>query len=63
MYMKKYPCVYMRGGTSKAVFFHEKGALRALAAAVGAKNQNVHQNPLALARVNVRGPCVPRTSS
>jgi 2-methylaconitate cis-trans-isomerase PrpF len=22
--MKKYPCVYMRGGTSKAVFFHEK---------------------------------------
>ncbi len=24
MYMKKYPCVYMRGGTSKAVFFHEK---------------------------------------
>lgn len=23
-YMKKYPCVYMRGGTSKAVFFHEK---------------------------------------
>lgn len=24
MYMKKYPCVYMRGGTSKAVMFHEK---------------------------------------
>lgn len=24
MYMKKYKCVYMRGGTSKAVFFHEK---------------------------------------
>lgn len=24
MYMEKYPCVYMRGGTSKAVFFHEK---------------------------------------
>ena len=24
MCMKKYPCVYMRGGTSKAVFFHEK---------------------------------------
>lgn len=24
MYMKKYPCIYMRGGTSKAVFFHEK---------------------------------------
>ena len=24
MYMKKYTCVYMRGGTSKAVFFHEK---------------------------------------
>lgn len=24
MYMKEYPCVYMRGGTSKAVFFHEK---------------------------------------
>lgn len=24
MYMTKYPCVYMRGGTSKAVFFHEK---------------------------------------
>lgn len=24
MYMKKYPCVYMRGGTSKAVFFHAK---------------------------------------
>lgn len=24
MYMKKYPCVYMRGGTSKAIFFHEK---------------------------------------
>ena len=24
MYMKKYPCVYMRVGTSKAVFFHEK---------------------------------------
>ena len=23
-YMKKYPCVYMRGGTSKAVIFHEK---------------------------------------
>jgi 2-methylaconitate cis-trans-isomerase PrpF len=23
-YMKSYPCVYMRGGTSKAVFFHEK---------------------------------------
>lgn len=22
--MSKYPCVYMRGGTSKAVFFHEK---------------------------------------
>ncbi len=22
--MKSYPCVYMRGGTSKAVFFHEK---------------------------------------
>ena len=22
--MKKYPCVYMRGGTSKAVIFHEK---------------------------------------
>ena len=22
--MKKYPCVYMRGGTSKAVFFHRK---------------------------------------
>ncbi|HWQ57867.1 MAG TPA: PrpF domain-containing protein [Clostridia bacterium] len=22
--MKKYPCVYMRGGTSKAVFFHKK---------------------------------------
>lgn len=24
MYMKKYPCVFMRGGTSKAVFFHKK---------------------------------------
>lgn len=24
MYMTKYPCVYMRGGTSKAVFFKEK---------------------------------------
>lgn len=24
MYIQKYPCVYMRGGTSKAVFFHEK---------------------------------------
>ena len=24
MYMDKYPCVYMRGGTSKAVVFHEK---------------------------------------
>ncbi|MEA5096839.1 MAG: PrpF domain-containing protein [Sedimentibacter saalensis] len=24
MYMQKYPCVYMRGGTSKAVIFHEK---------------------------------------
>lgn len=24
MSMKKYPCVYMRGGTSKAVIFHEK---------------------------------------
>lgn len=24
MYMKKYPCVYMRGGTSKAVFFHKR---------------------------------------
>lgn len=24
MYMTKYPCVYMRGGTSKAIFFHEK---------------------------------------
>jgi len=24
MYMTKYPCVYMRGGTSKAVIFHEK---------------------------------------
>lgn len=24
MYMKKYPCVYMRGGTSKAVFFKEE---------------------------------------
>lgn len=24
MYMKKYPCVYMRGGTSKAVIFHKK---------------------------------------
>lgn len=24
MYMKKYPCVYMRGGTSKAIFFHER---------------------------------------
>ena len=24
MYMKKIPCVYMRGGTSKAVIFHEK---------------------------------------
>lgn len=24
MTVKKYPCVYMRGGTSKAVFFHEK---------------------------------------
>lgn len=24
MYMKKYPCVYMRGGTSKGIFFHEK---------------------------------------
>lgn len=24
MYMKKYPCVFMRGGTSKAVFFHRK---------------------------------------
>ncbi|MGI6053490.1 MAG: 2-methylaconitate cis-trans isomerase PrpF family protein [Clostridium sp.] len=24
MRMKKYPCVYMRGGTSKAVVFHEK---------------------------------------
>lgn len=24
MYMSKYPCVYMRGGTSKAVFFHKK---------------------------------------
>ena len=22
--MKKYPCVYMRGGTSKAVIFHKK---------------------------------------
>ena len=22
--MKRYPCVYMRGGTSKAVYFHEK---------------------------------------
>lgn len=22
--MKKYPCVYMRGGTSKAIFFHKK---------------------------------------
>ncbi|MDF2615526.1 MAG: 3-methylitaconate isomerase [Sedimentibacter sp.] len=24
MYMQKYPCVYMRGGTSKAIIFHEK---------------------------------------
>ena len=24
MYMKKYPCVYMRGGTSKAVIFHKE---------------------------------------
>lgn len=24
MHMKKFPCVYMRGGTSKAVFFHKK---------------------------------------
>lgn len=24
MYMKRYPCAYMRGGTSKAIFFHEK---------------------------------------
>lgn len=24
MYMKKYPCVYMRGGTSKAIIFHKK---------------------------------------
>lgn len=24
MYMKKYPCVYMRGGTSKAVIFHRE---------------------------------------
>ena len=24
MYMDKYPCVYMRGGTSKAVIFHRK---------------------------------------
>lgn len=24
MYLKKYPCVYMRGGTSKGIFFHEK---------------------------------------
>lgn len=24
MYMDKYPCVYMRGGTSKAVIFHKK---------------------------------------
>lgn len=24
MYMTKYPCVYMRGGTSKAVIFHKK---------------------------------------
>ena len=24
MYMKKYPCVYMRGGTSKAVFFMKR---------------------------------------
>ncbi|MEG1774385.1 MAG: PrpF domain-containing protein [Oscillospiraceae bacterium] len=24
MYMKKYPCVYMRGGTSKAVIFQQK---------------------------------------
>ena len=24
MYMQKYPCVYMRGGTSKAIFFQEK---------------------------------------
>jgi len=24
MYMEKYPCVYMRGGTSKAVIFHKK---------------------------------------
>lgn len=24
MYMKKYPCVFMRGGTSKAIFFHKK---------------------------------------
>ena len=24
MYMKKYPCVYMRGGTSKAIFFKEE---------------------------------------
>ena len=25
MYMKKFPCVYMRGGTSKVIFFHQKG--------------------------------------
>ena len=24
MKMRKFPCVYMRGGTSKAVIFHEK---------------------------------------
>jgi 2-methylaconitate cis-trans-isomerase PrpF len=24
MEMKKYPCVYMRGGTSKAVIFHKE---------------------------------------
>lgn len=24
MYMDKYPCVYMRGGTSKAIIFHQK---------------------------------------
>lgn len=24
MYMQKYPCVFMRGGTSKAIIFHEK---------------------------------------
>ena len=38
-----------------AVLFHEKSTLGTLAAAVGAKNQNIHQNPLALSRVNAPG--------